>query len=51
MVLSPMRRWTRAAREFPNVDAIAEFSVEMNFSAENGRDPMQVKSGDEIRNQ
>lgn len=27
----------------PNVDAIAEFSVEMNFSAENGRDPMQVK--------
>ena len=27
----------------PNVDAVAEFSVEMNFSAENGRDPMQVK--------
>ena len=27
----------------PNVDAIAEFSVEMNFSAENGRDPMQVR--------
>ncbi len=28
----------------PNVDTIAEFSVEtVNFSAENGRDPMQVK--------
>ena len=28
----------------PNVDAIAEFSVEtLNFSAENGRDPLQVK--------
>lgn len=28
----------------PNVDTIAEFSVEtLNFSAENGRDPMQVK--------
>ena len=27
----------------PNVDAIAEFSVQsLNFSAENGRDPMQV---------
>jgi hypothetical protein len=28
----------------PNVDAVAEFSVEtLNFSAENGRDPLQVK--------
>jgi Carboxypeptidase regulatory-like domain/TonB dependent receptor len=28
----------------PNVDAIAEFTVEtLNFGAENGRDPMQVK--------
>jgi Carboxypeptidase regulatory-like domain/TonB-dependent Receptor Plug Domain len=28
----------------PNVDAVAEFSVEtLNFSAENGRDPIQVK--------
>jgi hypothetical protein len=28
----------------PNVDAIAEFSVEtLNFSAENGRNPLQVK--------
>ena len=28
----------------PNVDAVAEFSVEtLNFSAENGRDPLQVR--------
>ena len=36
----------------PNVDAVAEFSVEtLNFSAENGRDPMQVKVATKIGHQ
>ena len=36
----------------PNVDAVAEFNVEtLNFSAENGRDPMQVIVATKVRQQ